>query len=87
MGNRSTGKVSALSSIPFEETDEVDFGSHTRPVGRVVLGVGAGLLAVWICPLIMAVSAMGSLRREVLSPMPEAGPVDQPTSLPYHRAA
>jgi hypothetical protein len=88
MGNRLNGKVSALSSIPFEETDEVDFESYPRPVGRVAFGVGAGLLAMWIGPLIMAVSVLNSLRRDALSAtIPDTGTVDHPTALPHRRAA
>jgi hypothetical protein len=80
--------VNPLSSIPFEETDELDQKSHTRPVTRVALGMGAGLLAMSICPLIMALSAMSSLRRETLShAIPETGPVDQPTAFPSVQAA
>lgn len=81
-------KVSTLSSIPFEEDYEIDRGQHAGPVARIALGVGASLLAVWVCPLIMAVSAMSSLRREAAPDrLPHTGPVDSPTALPSARAA
>ena len=85
-GNPSTGKVNALSSIPFEEADEFDQRSHT--VARVALSMGAGLLAMWICPLIMALSAMGTLRSDARSDaIPETGPMDQATAFPSVQAA
>lgn len=88
VGDRLTRKVKALSSIPFEEADEIDHVTHSRPVARVALGMGASLLAMWLCPLILALSAMSSLRREALSAaIPETGPADQPTAFPSIRAA
>jgi hypothetical protein len=88
VGNRLTRKVNALSSIPFEEADEIDFESHTRPMARVALGMGASLVAMWICPLIMALGAMASLGRATLEDAtPDPGPVDQPTEFPSIRAA
>lgn len=81
-----TRGVNPLSSIPFEEAHEIDRGSHTRPMARVALGVGASLLAVWMCPMLLALSAKSSLRHDTFSyAIPDLGPVDPPT--PYVRAA
>jgi len=80
-------KVNALSSIPFEEADAIDHESQAFPVSRVALGVGASLVALWICPLIVALSAMASLRRDARDPIPDARPVHQSRAVPYIQAA
>ena len=88
VGNEFAGKVKTLSSIPFEEDYELDRGPHSFPVAQVALGAGASLLAVWISPLIMALSAMPSVRRVgARDPVPDTGTVHQPTAFPSVRAA
>ncbi len=79
--------MNALSSIPFEEADAMDHESQAFPVSRIALGVGASLVALWLCPLIVALSAMSSLRRHVHDPIPDSGPVHQSRGVPYSQAA
>jgi hypothetical protein len=80
--------VKALSSIPFEEAYEIDRGSPTRPVTRVAVSVGGTLVAVWMSPLIMALSAITSGRRDAYAdPIPDTGPMRRSTALPSTRAA
>lgn len=76
-----------MSSIPFEEADAIDHESQSFPVSRVALGAGASLVALWICPLIVALSAMTSRRRDAHDPIPDAAPVHQSRALPHIQAA
>jgi hypothetical protein len=79
--------VNALSSIPFEEADPIDHESQSFPGRRAALSVGASLLALWIGPLIMVLSAMTSRRRGAHDPIPDAAPVHQSRALPHIQAA
>lgn len=77
-----------MASIPFEDDDEVDCGSNAFPFARVALAAGASLLAVWICPLFVALSAMTAGRRDPhTDPIPDTGPLHHSTAFPSVRAA